>query len=451
MAKIPKEKLRPLGSLLIITIIGLATVSVNKIALFVGLGLLIGGLIHTIRKHNANGEAHLYALMIAGAEVYFRMSSVGLPWEFGKYAAIILLLTGLIIEKRKQPWPVIFLLYPVLFLPSIFILDFGDFDVARKSILFNLSGQMVLFVSVLYFYGRKINETDFIKLSRWIIYGVFIMSVYIFIKVPDYAAIQYTANSITDASGGFSGNQVSTVFGLGMVVLGINLLRKVTLFSYRIVDIALFLLFTFQGMITMSRGGIISALLSITFGIIIFQLTSGKQVKRFFSVNPVKLIFIGIVLIIGFFITNYITQGVLTQRYFNVDEMGQSREKDYTTGRGAIATADFSIFMENPVTGVGPGQAMSERYLYTGRDEAAHIEFSRLLSEHGILGMIALIIILIFPIVRYFKLKDGFSRFFLTVFVLYALLTMSHAALRLAIPGLMYGLAFITIQREVYD
>ena len=64
-----------------------------------------------------------------------------------------------------------------------------------------------------------------------------------------------------------------------------------------------------------------------------------------------------------------------------------------TTGREDIARADLEVWFDNPVLGVGPGVAKEYRAATFGRAAAAHTEFTRLLAEHGILGLVALIIL----------------------------------------------------------
>ena len=56
---------------------------------------------------------------------------------------------------------------------------------------------------------------------------------------------------------------------------------------------------------------------------------------------------------------------------------------------------DLDIFYDNLFIGVGPGQAniLREKYGF-GKKVAAHTEFSRMLAEHGILGLISLLILI---------------------------------------------------------
>ena len=51
--------------------------------------------------------------------------------------------------------------------------------------------------------------------------------------------------------------------------------------------------------------------------------------------------------------------------------------------------ADLQIFAENPLFGLGPGTAMIERDRISGIG-IAHTEFTRLLSDHGSLGLVAM-------------------------------------------------------------
>jgi hypothetical protein len=58
-----------------------------------------------------------------------------------------------------------------------------------------------------------------------------------------------------------------------------------------------------------------------------------------------------------------------------------------TTGRGDIAQTEWIMFLD-PIVGVG-----QERIEATGDVVASHSEVSRLLAEHGMLGVLSLLIL----------------------------------------------------------
>ncbi len=75
-----------------------------------------------------------------------------------------------------------------------------------------------------------------------------------------------------------------------------------------------------------------------------------------------------------------------------------------------------------------------------------HTEFSRLLAEHGIFGIIAIFIMFWLPVRYYGKQKNPYSKMQFIAIISYSFLTMSHSAMRLALPGFLYGMAFLDLQ-----
>lgn len=439
-----EKKYTPLIMLFISAIIATATVSVHPIALLIGAWAFSYGLFKTVKNRNRNEEALLYAAFIVGAEIYFRMSFVGLPWEFGKIAVIILLLTGLFVEKKKKTFPLIMLLYILLLLPAFFVRDWDSLVQLKHDVMFNMSGQFSLIVAVFYCYKRNISDESLIQIGRVIIYGIFLMAIMVLVKSPYYGSIDYGGGSNFEASGGFGPNQVSVIFGLGIFIMGFFLIQNKHLFTSKSIDILLLIMFTLQGLFTLSRGGVIAGMVALIVGILALYFSNPKQVNKVLKINPLKIGLITVVLIGAFWQGDAISGGSIQKRYFNQDEYGNQIKEDYSTHRGEIVNIDFNTFLENWETGTGVGGSAFFRNAEAGIS-AVHVEFSRILADHGILGLVALIIMLFFPIFIFFNLKDIKSKFLLSAFVALSLLTMSHNAMRLAVPGFFYGFGFMLV------
>ena len=74
------------------------------------------------------------------------------------------------------------------------------------------------------------------------------------------------------------------------------------------------------------------------------------------------------------------------------------------TGRAKIMAIDLEIFRDNFLMGVGPGAARDLRWRYGyGTVVGAHSEFTRMLAEHGLFGLISLLSILILSFKEYKK------------------------------------------------
>ncbi len=77
-----------------------------------------------------------------------------------------------------------------------------------------------------------------------------------------------------------------------------------------------------------------------------------------------------------------LTSGAIGARFENTD----------STGRDLLIKGDLKTWSENPVIGAGPGLGGKNRLKYF-HVATAHTEYSRLLAEHGILGLGALVLL----------------------------------------------------------
>ncbi len=103
------------------------------------------------------------------------------------------------------------------------------------------------------------------------------------------------------------------------------------------------------------------------------------------------------------------------------------------------------MFLDNPIFGIGVGKNKEYREQTTGIEAASHNEISRMLAEHGSLGLFALLILLITPLVLYLNNKQNI---FLFSFLIFWLLTINHAAMRLAAPAFIYALSLLKVKFE---
>jgi O-antigen ligase len=123
------------------------------------------------------------------------------------------------------------------------------------------------------------------------------------------------------------------------------------------------------------------------------------------------------------------TGGTLVTRFRDLDD----------THRSEIMRDDLRIFLAHPLTGVGPGEARHNR---TGRPRMAHTEFTRLLAEHGALGLISALCLLLLGIGAVVRARGSADRALAVALVSWSCLTMLHAAMRIAAPAFAFGLAF---------
>ena len=133
---------------------------------------------------------------------------------------------------------------------------------------------------------------------------------------------------------------------------------------------------------------------------------------------------------------------MIENRYANKDALGREKE-DISTGRGNLISFEIDEFLNNPILGVGVGKIKELREQKEGILSASHNEMSRILSEHGLFGVTALLILLLTPL--FFRFKNKSNIFFYS-FYFFWFLTINHSAMRIAAPAFVYGLCLLDIQ-----
>ena len=82
-------------------LLGVLVSSRKDLATFWGLGIFFYGLLYIIRYNNRNDEASIFASYLVGIEVVLRGIGASVPWDYGKYSTIFLLMVGMVIENVK--------------------------------------------------------------------------------------------------------------------------------------------------------------------------------------------------------------------------------------------------------------------------------------------------------------------------------------------------------------
>lgn len=387
---------------------------------------------------NKKDEVLLAAGYVMGFEVFSRMTGGAFSYEFAKYAVIGFLLIGMFfIGFKKSSWPYIF--YILLLVPGVLFSAINlnyDSSVAN-AIGFNLSGPVCLGISALYCYNRKMPRERLQDILLAVLLPIVATTTYLFLYTPSIRDVLSGTESNFEASGGYGPNQVATVLGLGMFILFTRLFviknRWINL-----IDLALLALMSYRAIITFSRGGVLTAVACAVIFLGIFLLRSNARQK---AILLPKIVIIATVIFCTWFISSIATMGLIENRYANEDAAG--REKgDVGTGRVALFSEELNAFRESPITGLGIGKAKEYRMEETGNLAATHNEVSRLLSEHGVLGLLALLILLLTPL--FFRMQHK-ANVYLFSFLVFWFLTINHSSMRIAAPAFIYGLSLITI------
>jgi len=380
-----------------------------------------------------------FSAYVVGIEVLLRMAGSSLFWEFGKYAVIYFLLSGILRRSKKlNIYPPI-AIYFILLLPAIFLIPFNSFNLWRQDLTFSLSGPAVLSFCSIYLYKRTINKETFGNILFFIILPIISIAIYNILSMPDLSTYHFMPYSDSHTSGGYGPNQVATIFGFGIAAVIAAKVLQLDLTSLKYIDFLILIVFFVLGTITFSRGGIFAAIISIICSISFYFFHDQKKI--YMISKSIGMIIISVIVWISIV---SVTDGVIMQRYgFSEGRFGENMLLDLT-GRAEIYNIDLDIFYDHLFTGVGPGQAAELRKLYGyGKQVAAHTEYSRMLAEHGILGLFSLLIFIGISINHFLLSCPIKSKFIKILFGFLAILTLGHSAMRIAMPSFVYGFLFI--------
>lgn len=445
---------RPAFSLLLhLTLAVLAQLVAMGFALYL---LLVFGIGLASVFRQGGQHAGFYVVYLAGLEVVYRMAGAPLLWEMVKYLCMGLLLAGILKDQRfsgRNP----FLWYGLLLLPGIaYALWLGhpDVHVLRKQLLFSITGPGVLVWAGWYFWNRHYGQSELRRLLQAAAWPAVVLLALLFMGMP-LSDIQWDATSSHEASGGFGPNQVATVLGWFMVIFAFALLHRLPLTFNRMADLLLFGLCAFRGMLTFSRGGMVVAGIALLAPLLIVPFFS-PTFRRRFSRLGLRLTFYSLLLAGIAICVDRLTNHYLYYRYAGKSNSeilyGNNPNRTFFSSRELVLRHEWAAFAAQPWMGVGAGRGNIYRTAVFRFPHASHNELSRLLAEHGLPGLtIAFVFHLMLPIGRFLGLRSGLSKHWFLLFFLMAELTMAHSAMRLALTGLAFGLAFATITTKPHD
>ena len=188
-----------------------------------------------------------------------------------------------------------------------------------------------------------------------------------------------------------------------------------------------------QAALTFSRGGFWAAIGAMAVATS-YMLRNRRSRAIFISTGTV-------IFLVSYFLVlpalDDFTGNALRARYRNFE----------TTGRDKIIRADLMTFREHPLLGVGPHQSKAYHSVLF-RFSSAHTEYTRLLAEHGSLGLLALLTLLWMSLKRFLRRLPPTSKAYVLSFTVWALLFMFHSAMRLVAPSFIFGLGSATISLE---
>lgn len=410
------------------------------IVLFTSLPLLL--------KVNENHFLRFTSLLayLVSFELLGRMSKTSpfIPWEVGKYLLFLMLAGGIIIKYRSGKTGLIMLL---LLLPAAFIDKSGQ--VYSKNIVFNLLGPVNVALAIIYFKNQSVSLEKLVSVLRLILLTAISVLSFVVIKTPDFKDVEFELSANLQTSGGFGSNQVATVLGLGALLSYLFWKNRWNLTGYRWFDFLLLVLFIIRGLLTFSRGGMIGGALGIL-TLMFYETASDEYGWKFRKafINVSKAVPVIILLFLLFNYANKVSGGNLVLRYKGETPGTLAGYKEKTanvffSNRVNVFLDDLELWRQNPVFGVGAGASMYMRD--NTRRIASHVEMSRLLSEHGLLGVIYFLILFSLGYKMFKTAPWSFAGPVLFSLFVIAFFTTFHSALRTYMSPLLIGISMLTV------
>jgi O-antigen ligase len=371
-------------------------------------------------------RAAYVAAYIVGAEVFWRMRAAEIPWESAKYAVVLIL--GIALARfGRRPRSLLPVAYFALLLPSVyFTVAQLDRQEAREQVSFNLSGPLALAVSALFFCSLRLTRGE----MRWLYVSLVAPVVSIayagVMAFQKYAPTEFGTGSNPLTSGGFGPNQVSAALGLGVLFAFLYLVIGTgnKLATGAFVVLALFLFR--QTAITFSRGGL-------------YMAVGGMAAASFFLAGDRKsrLRLAGVLALalpILFFVIwprlESLTGGAIGERFSSLE----------STGRDLLIKADLKTWAENPVLGVGPGLGGKNRLIFF-HASTAHTEYSRMVSDHGLLGFVSLLMLVAMAFGNLRAATTRLERALAAAVLAYSVLSMAVDGMRISAGSFAFGLS----------
>ncbi len=374
-----------------------------------------------------------------GAEVLLRMTKGAIAYEASKYLVILFVVMGMFyrgVSGKAYPY----FIYLMFLVPSIFVASTTlSFDANfRTNIAFVLSGPVCLGLAALYMYDKKISNKQLSEVLLYMVLPIIAHTAYIYFYTPSIKEVLSSTASNRAASGGFGPNQVATVLGLGMFIMTVRLFTKSPTLVLKILNTVILVLISYRAVVTFSRGGVVTAVLAIIAFLVVYFFKASKRKK-----NEIFMVFLLFCfsLMATWVISSKQSEGFIDLRYANKDHLGREKE-DLTTGRVALFMNELEGFISSPFLGIGSSRAKDMRFEIEGQGVTSHSEISRILAEHGILGVMIVLILIFKP----FDIRSrNKSNYYFYAFLCFWFLTINHSSMRIAAPAFIYALSLLKL------
>lgn len=368
---------------------------------------------------------------LAGTEVLWRMSHAHVPWELSKYLIVFTCICGLVRFARGPVSPLPLTYLAVLVPSSAITLTAMSLPDAREALVSNILGPVTL-AAVTLFCMRLIASRAAVARFLWsIVLAVVPMAMFTLLTFLTTRNLTFTDESNLGASGNFGPNQVASALSIGLLVVFL-LLTVAGERRYRSVLLGLGSWFLVATLLTFSRGGLLSLAVAAAVGTALAM----SDTRRFLSTAAVVAVASGLVFGVLIPRLDDLTGGQLSRRYSDTT----------STHRGSIAAADWALFKQSPLLGFGVGLSPTARNTGDAAGRQAHIEYSRLLAEHGVFGVANMAILVALAIRAIQRNRTTTSRAWSAALIAWALVTMAHSDMRLSAVGVAFGFGCLSLR-----
>lgn len=404
-----------------------------------GYSIIFGGIFYIINSKNRNNEVLYATAYIVGSEIVLRMTNGNPVYEFSKFGVMIFILIGIYFSGISKN-AIAYWVFLLLLIPAVIVtcMEMNYAISLRKEISFNISGPVCLGLCSIYTYQRKVTQEQINNILLCIGLPIISCIMYLTLFTPNLKDVITGTSSNVYTSGGFGPNQVSTILGLGMFIFVSRIMLLSNTKTLFIINLLITIEMTYRGLITFSRGGMVTGFAMIITLIMTSYLFLSK-VKKVRMIG--MLFFVAIAFAVAWTYSSDQTNGMIDKRYTNKDAAGRLKD-DQLSGRAELAVDEYETFLKYPVVGIGVGRNMEKRYERTGEIIVSHNEITRMIAEHGSLGILGLMILFMTPLILYI---DNKYNIYLLCCLVFWLLTINHAAMRLAAPAFMYSLSLLKV------
>ncbi len=357
---------------------------------------------------------------VVALEPLWRVSRALVFYEMGKYVIAGLSILAVLrfrVLPRADKAP---LFYFLLLMPSLLVLPRFD----RELISFNLSGPFALAMCSIFLSTQRLSARVLSKLFLVTLAPIMGLAFTATFATLTTEVTNFQASKV--ASAGLGQNQASTIFGLGLVIAFFYMFvdRRNRPLRWLVVMIGIWC--GTQAVMTFSRGGMATAIGAIA--------AASVLLLRDRRSRSAVVLRVGLLTLLAAYVVvpqlNTFTEGAFGKRFTST----------HLTGRDKLVKADVDAFWENPLFGIGPGESKDYHASVFGRRYGTHTEYARLLAEHGIWGLAALLILGWMSVRRLLDRRPPIAAAFAAGFTAWTLLYMAHAAMRTAAASFVFAL-----------